>query len=152
LCRSPRFRAFPGDLRPAWPRRLSQARKHRIAGFTLIEVLIALAVVSISLAAIGSLMATTLRTMRSIDQRVALVETARAIETGLPDRGELTGGLTGDLAGHRWRVDVSPFIANFVDPRLPTPWVPQTVVIRVQSPGGAILQVNTVRLRRRTGG
>jgi general secretion pathway protein I len=152
LCRSPRFRAFPGDLRPAWPRRLSQARKHRIAGFTLIEVLIALAVVSISLAAIGSLMATTLRTMRSIDQRVALVETARAIETGLPDRGELTGGLTGDLAGHRWRVDVSPFIANFVDPRLPTPWVPQTVVISVQSPGGAVLQVDTVRLRRRTGG
>jgi general secretion pathway protein I len=108
--------------------------------------------VSISLAAIGSLMASTIRAMRSIDQRFALVETARAIETGLPGRAELTGSLAGDLAGHRWRVDVSPFIANFVDPRLPSPWVPQTVVIRVQSPGGAILQVNTVRLQRRTGG
>ena len=131
---------------------MSQTEKHGVAGFTLIEVLIALAIVSISLAAIGSLMASTIRAMRSIDQRFALVETARAVETGLPDRGELTGRLAGDLAGHRWRVDVSPFIANFVDPRLPSPWVPQAVVIRVQSPGGAILQVNTVRLRRRTGG
>jgi len=130
---------------------MSQTEKHGVAGFTLIEVLIALAIVSISLAAIGSLMASTMRAMRSIDQRFALVETARAVETGLPDRGELTGRLAGDLAGHRWRVDVSPFIANFVDPRLPSPWVPQAVVIRVQSPGGAILQVNTVRLRRRTG-
>jgi general secretion pathway protein I len=131
---------------------MSQTTNHGVAGFTLIEVLIALAIVSISLAAIGSLMASTIRTMRSIDQRFALVETARAIETGLPGRAELTGRLAGDLAGHRWRVDVSPFIANFVDPRLPSPWVPQTVVIRVQSPGGAILQVNTVRLQRRTGG
>jgi general secretion pathway protein I len=131
---------------------MSQTGKRGVAGFTLIEVLIALAVVSISLAAIGTLMAATVRGMRSIDQRFAMVETARAIETGLPDRGELTGGLSGELAGHRWRIDVSPFVANFVDPRLPTPWVPQTVVIRVQSPGGAILQVDTVRLRRRTGG
>jgi general secretion pathway protein I len=131
---------------------MSQSRKHGVAGFTLIEVLIALAIVSISLAAIGSLMASTIRAMRSIDRRFALVETARAIETGLPGRAELTGSLAGDLAGHRWRVDVSPFIANFVDPRLPSRWVPQTVVIRVQSPGGAILQVNTVRLQRRTGG
>jgi general secretion pathway protein I len=131
---------------------MSPAGKHGVAGFTLIEVLIALAIMSIALAAIGSLMASTVRAMRSIDQRFALVETARAIEAGLPDRNELSGALSGDLAGHRWRVDVSPFVANFVDPRLPSPWVPQTVVVRVQSPGGAILQVNTIRLRRRTGG
>jgi general secretion pathway protein I len=124
--------------------------KQAIAGFTLIEVLVALAIVSISLAAIGSLMASTVRTMRSIDQRFALVETARAVEAGLPDRSELTGTLSGDLAGHRWRVDVSPFTADFVDPRLPSPWVPQTVAIRVQSPGGSSLQINTIRLRRRT--
>jgi general secretion pathway protein I len=138
--------------RPAQAGRRARAARRRAAGFTLIEVLIALAIVSASLAAIGSLMATTVRAMRSIDQRFALVETARAIETGLPDRTELGGSLTGDLAGHRWRVDAAPFVADFVDPRLPTVWVPQTVVIRVQSPGGATLQVNTVRLRRRTGG
>jgi general secretion pathway protein I len=149
LSRLLRFRALSGGGRPGARPPMSLTGKQAVAGFTLIEVLIALAIVSISLAAIGSLMASTVRAMRSIDQRFAMVETARAIEAGLPDRSELTGHLSGDLAGHQWRVDVSPFVANFVDPRLPSPWVPQNVVIRVQSPGGSILQVNTVRLRRR---
>ncbi len=152
MFRSPRCRALSGGLRRGLPRRASRSGRRGVAGFTLIEVLIALAVVSISVVAIGSLMATTMRATRSIDQRFALVETARAIETGLPDRDTLTEGLSGNLAGHRWRVDVAPFKADFVDPRLPSPWEPQTVVIRVQAPGGAILQLNTIRLRRRTGG
>ena len=128
-------------------------RDRAIAGFTLIEVLVALAVVAVSLAAIGSLMAATVRGTRSVDQHLALVETARAVEAGLPERGDLAvGSLTGDMGGYRWRVDVVPFIAGFVDARLPSPWVPQTVVITVQSPAGPILRVDTVRLRRRTGG
>jgi len=152
LSRSPRFSAIFGRARRGSAPRWSRAGKRGIAGFTLIEVLIALAIVSISLAAIGSLMASTVRATRSIEQRFALVETARAIEAGLPDRSALTGPLSGDLAGHRWRVDVAPFVAGIVDPRLPSPWVPQAVAIKVQSPGGAILQVNTIRLQRRTGG
>jgi len=127
-----------------------RSRHGRVAGFTLIEVLIALAVVAISLTAIGSLMAATVRGARSIDQHLALVETARAIETGLPDRSELAERIiTGDLGGHRWRVDVLPFVANFVDPRRPSRWVPQTVVIRVQSPAGPVIELHTVRLRQR---
>jgi len=128
-------------------------RRRGAGGFTLIEVLVALAVIAISLAAIGSLIAASVRGARLLDQRLALVEIARAVETGLPDRGDLKiGRLTGEVSGHRWRVDVLPFIANNVDPRLPTPWVPQAVVIRVQSPEGSILQMNTVRLRRRSDG
>jgi general secretion pathway protein I len=128
-------------------------KRHYAAGFTLIEVLIAIAVVAVSLTAIGSLMAASIRGTRSLEQHIALVETTRAIVTGLPSREELKlGNLSGNLADHRWRVDVTPFVANNVDPRLATPWVPQEVVIRVQSPGGPIMQVNTVRLRRRTDG
>jgi general secretion pathway protein I len=123
------------------------------AGFTLIEVLIALAIVAVSLTAIGSLMAASVRGTRAIDRRLSLVETARAVETGLPDRGELAvGSLSGDIAGNRWRVDVAPLVSNLVDPRVATPWVPQSVIIRVESPGGAVLRIDTVRLRRRTGG
>jgi general secretion pathway protein I len=115
----------------------------------LIEVLVALAVVSISLAAIGSLIAVTTRGVRSIGSHLTLVETARSIVTGLPDRNQLTQGtMSGEAAGHRWRVDVLPFHADFVDPQA-TVWTPQTVVVRVQSPAGPILQVNTVQLRRR---
>jgi general secretion pathway protein I len=120
------------------------------AGFTLIEVLVALTVVAITLSAIGSLVATTIRGARSVGGHLALTETARAILTGMPARNELNpGNFSGEVAGHRWRVDVLPFYADFVDPEK-TNWVPQTVVVRVQSPNGPILQLNTVSLRRRT--
>jgi general secretion pathway protein I len=120
------------------------------AGFTLIEVLVALAVVAISLAAIGSLIAVTTRGARAVGLHLTLVETARMIVTGLPDRHQLVpSNFSGEAAGHRWRVDVMPFYADFVDSQQSTNWIPQTVVVRVQSPAGKVLQVNTVRLRRR---
>lgn len=128
-------------------------RRRASAGFSLIEVLVALSVVAVALSAIGSLVATSVRGTRSLDVHLTMVETARAIVTGLPDREQLAiGSFAGEAAGHRWRVDVLPFTATNVDPRLPTPWIPQTVVLRVQSPAGPIFQIDTVRLRRRTGG
>jgi general secretion pathway protein I len=117
----------------------------------LIEVLIALAVVAVSLAAIGSTIATTVRGARSIDRRLALVETSRAIMTGLPDRNELSpGSFSGELASHRWRVDVQPFIVDGAVNQDTARWIPQSVTIHVQSPLGGILQLDTVRLRRRS--
>jgi general secretion pathway protein I len=123
-------------------------RRRQRAGFTIIEVLVALAVVAASLAAIGAVVATTARATRSLEQRVALLQTARAIETGIPRRGQLAPGRSGgEIAGHRWRIDVAPLAAGLVEN---SPWIPLSVVIRVQSPSGAVLELNTVRLRRRT--
>lgn len=128
--------------------RPTASSRRATAGFTLIEVLVALAVVAISLSAIGSLIAVTVRGVRAIGGHLTLVETTRAIVTGLPNREQLQpGSFSGESAGHRWRVDVLPFQANFIDPRA-TDWMPQTIVVRVQSPTGPILQVNTVQLRR----
>jgi len=45
-------------------------------------------------------------------------------------------------------VDVLPFQANFVDPQVPAPWLPQALWITVQSPAGQILRINTVRLAK----
>jgi general secretion pathway protein I len=126
--------------------------RHSVTGFTLIEVVVALAVVAVSLAAIGSLMATTVRGMRAIDTRLALIETARGIETSLPDRGEFKiGSISGEVSDHRWRVDVLPFRTGNIAAQQTNPWLPQTVIIRVQSPTGAIIQIDTVRLRPRAG-
>jgi general secretion pathway protein I len=128
----------------------ARAKRAGEAGFTLVEVLVALSVVAVSLAAIGSLIAVTTRAARSVGGHLDLIETTRTIFTGLPDRSQLVpGNLAGEIGGHRWRVDVLPFYADFVDPQVGN-WIPQTVVLRVQSPAGPILQVNTVRLRPRT--
>jgi general secretion pathway protein I len=118
------------------------------AGFTLIEALVALTVVATSLGAIGSLVAANLRATKSLDQRLALIETARVILTGLPGREQLEPGESrGAIADYRWRLDVMPFIASFVDPRQRSPWVPEAIVLRVQSPTGELLRIDTVRLR-----
>lgn len=120
------------------------------AGFTLIEVLVALAVVAASLAAIGSLVAVAMRGTQGIERRVAFRETLRSIVTSLPDRRDLAAGTTtGNTAGYGWRMDVAPYASIMVDPRAPTPWLPQAVTITVRSPSGQILRVETIRLRRR---
>jgi general secretion pathway protein I len=67
---------------------------------------------------------------------------------GLPDREQLVpGSLSGELAGHRWRIDVSPLVID-ADPQA-SAWTPYSVVVQVQPPSGPVLQINTVRLRQR---
>jgi len=125
------------------------ASRHRrsCAGFTIIEVLVALAVAASSLAAIGSLIASTARGARSLEQRVALLQAARAVETGLPGRDRLVpGNLGGEIGGHRWRVNVSPLAAGGAED---SQWIPQLVTTRVQSPSGAVIELNTARIRLR---
>ena len=122
-------------------------------GFTLIEALVALAVVAVALSAIGMLISANVRATRSLDQRLALIESTRAILAALPGRDALTPGDTsGQRADQRWRLDVMPFAADFVDPSAPSPWFPEAVVLRVESPTGEILRVDTVRLRRNQSG
>lgn len=124
----------------------------RCAGFTLIEALVALAVVAISLTAIGSLMAANIRAPGKIDQHLGLVETLRAIETGLPDRAILSpGNLSGELAGHQWLIEIQPFPDEVVNSPKPNPWTPQSVAITAQSPSGATLRIDTIRLRQVAG-
>jgi general secretion pathway protein I len=120
------------------------------SGFTIIEVLIAIAVVAISLTAIGTLTGTTTRGVRSLEQHVALVETARTVAASLPSRTQLAPGeLTGELYGNRWRIGVSPFAGDASAPPPDSPWIPETITIRIQSPSGAVLGLKTVRLQRR---
>lgn len=134
-------------------RSIKPERRGNSAGFTLIEVLIALAILAVSLTAIGSLVATNIRTTRTLDERLALVATTRAILASLPSREQLVpGNLSGELEGHRWRVDVRAAARGLVDSSRPALWVPQAVALTVVSPGGRTMQIDTVRLRREPAG
>ena len=117
-------------------------------GFTLIEALVALAIVAAVLGSIGTVIATTVKGTRGIDQRLALGGTAETLLTALPARTLLKPGRqSGELGGHRWRIDVSPMnvaIAN--DAPQTGRFVPLAVTMRLQAPGGPAMQVTTVRL------
>lgn len=131
---------------------ISGKRQDDNAGFTMVEALVALAIMAFALAAIGSVVSANVRGSVTVERRLSLVETARAILTGLPGRGQLApGDMTGELGDTRWRLDVMPFDATFVNPARPTPWVPLALVVRVQGPHGEMLRLDTVRLRRAGG-
>jgi general secretion pathway protein I len=118
------------------------------AGFTILEVLIAIAVLATALTAIGALTGATTRGVRAIEQHVAVVETARSVLASLQPSTPLSSSETaGELYGNRWRIGISPFAVGAIMPD--SPWVPATVTIRVQSPSGAALNVETVRLQRK---
>jgi general secretion pathway protein I len=119
-----------------------------VAGFTLIEALVALAIIAAVLSSIGTVIATTVKGTRSIEQRLALTGAAETLLAELPARNLLKPGRqSGELAGHRWRIDVSPM--NIADagaaPQDPH-FVPLAVVMRLQAPGGPAIQFTTVRL------
>jgi len=116
------------------------------AGFTILEVLIAIAVVATVLTAIGALTGATTRGVRSIEQHVVIVETARSVLASLQSSTPLSSTeAAGELYGNRWRVGISPLAVGPVMPD--SPWFPATVTVRVQSPSGAALNVETVRLQ-----
>jgi general secretion pathway protein I len=120
------------------------------AGFTLIEALVALAVIAAVLSSIGAVIATTVKGTRSIDQRLALAGAAETLLAALPARGLLKPGRqSGEMAGHRWRIDVAPM--NVVAASPASPFVPLAINMRMQAPGGGpAIQVTTVRLVLRT--
>jgi len=118
------------------------------AGFTILEVLIAIAVVATVLTAIGALTGATTRGVRALEQHVVVVETARSVLATLRSSTPLSSSETaGELYGNRWRIGISPFPVGAVPD---SPWVPATVTVRVQSPSGAALDVQTIRLQQKS--
>ena len=121
------------------------------AGFTIIEVLVALALVAVVIVAIGSLMATNVRGVRSFEQHVALLQASRTVMTiGIAPRAELrSGSSSGQIDGYRWTVDVAPLGGEWAVDNADVPWMPELVRVRVKSPTGAVSDIRTVRLMKR---
>ncbi len=121
------------------------------AGFTIIEVLIALAIVAVGIVAIGSVMATNVRGVRSLEQHVALMQATRTvIAAGIPARAQLgPGTLSGQTDDYRWTLEVGPLGGDWAVPGADIAWIPELVRIRVRSPSGATSDIRTVRLIHR---
>ena len=129
----------------------SPSTERRDAGFTIIEVLVALALVAVVIVAIGSLMATNVRGVRSFEQHVALLQAARTVmTTGIAPRAELrSGSSSGQIDGYRWTIDVAPLGGEWAVDNADVPWMPELVRVRVKSPTGAVSDIRTVRLMKR---
>jgi general secretion pathway protein I len=121
------------------------------AGFTIIEVLIALVIVAVSIVAIGSVMSANARGVRALESHVALVQSAQTVfATAIPPRKELAPGtLSGQLRDFRWQVDIGPVGSDWVVEGADVAWIPELVKIRVRSPSGATVNLETVRLMHR---
>jgi general secretion pathway protein I len=124
----------------------------RDAGFTIIEVLIALAIISVSIVAIGSVMSTNTRGVRSLEQHVALMQTVRTVmATGIPPRAQLGAGTSsGQIDDYRWTIDVGSLGGDWTVPGADVAWIPELVRVRVRSPSGAVSELRTVRLMHRS--
>lgn len=134
---------------------MSPARQQPIdwpeAGFTILEVLIALAVVAVSIVAIGSVMSTNARGVRVLENHVALMQTAQTVlATAIPPRQQLVpGSRSGQLHDFRWQVDVGPVGGDWDPGDADVAWIPELVTIRVRSASGATVDLKTVRLMHR---
>jgi general secretion pathway protein I len=146
----------------------SDARPRRgNAGFTLIEVLVAIAVLAVVLGAIGAVVGNTVRAIRSVDRRLPLLETAQSLIAALPARDALQPGTQTGMSGDfRWRIDAvllnrnvpdnaaaalstaatgaSPAATAGAPPKVI--WVPLAITVRVQGSEGSPLRLDTVRL------
>jgi general secretion pathway protein I len=118
----------------------------------MIEAVVALALMMIVLAAIGTLVASNARGAWKLEQHTALVDAARVVVSTLPNAGaRMPEELRGQVAGHRWQMRVTPFLDDI--PVVPdSRFVPQRIELRVQSPSGAVMSVETIRLQSRSGG
>jgi general secretion pathway protein I len=122
----------------------------RDAGFTIIEVLVALAIVAVGIVGIGAVMSTNARGVRTLENHLALMQTAQtALATAIPLRKDLAAGtLSGQIHDYRWQVDIGPAGGGWSVNEADAPWIPELVRVRVRSPSGATVDLETVRLMR----
>lgn len=111
----------------------------------------ALALVAVSIVAIGSVLGVKVRGVRALEQHVALMQATRTLMTvGIPPRAELQNGTSsGQAEGYRWTIDISPLGNGWDVPGANVAWTPELVRIRVKSPGGSLSDIRTVRLMPR---
>ena len=95
-------------------------------------------------------MSTNARGVRTLENHVALIETAQTVlATAIPPRKDLVPGtLSGQIRDYRWQVDIGPVGGGWIVGDADPAWLPELVRVRVRSPSGALVELETVRLMR----
>ena len=115
-------------------------------GFTLIEALVALAVLAAGLAAIGELGFQSVAAARRAETRFFLASAARKAFAALPV-GRVDGGsIEGEIDGAAWRLRSSPFAFDLGGAPAAAVWTPTAIRLVVASPSGGKITIDTVRL------
>ena len=118
-------------------------------GFTLIEVVVAIAVLALVLGAIGGAVGTTVKGLRSVDRQLPLLETAQSLLATLPERNALRPGVQrGTTGAVRWQIAVAPLNSGVDGAGAPVSakWMPLLVTVSVQGRDGPPVRLDTIRL------
>jgi prepilin-type N-terminal cleavage/methylation domain-containing protein len=133
-------------LREAWQLRRDSSGQ---AGFTLLEALVALAVILAFAAVLGPHLSQARRIMADADGRIAAQVLLRSLLDAPFDRSGLANvSRDGETAGLRWSVACKPVAAAAAD--RPN-WRAYSVMVTVAWGSDQVITAETIRLRRSPG-
>lgn len=117
------------------------------AGFTLLEALVALALVLAFVATLGPYLFYSRRLMGDAEQRVAAQILLRTLLDAPFDRSRLANALrSGELNGLRWRIVSEPFAIEAVPSALRPSWAAYRIIASVSTSAGRTVSAETIRL------
>ena len=120
----------------------------RRAGFTLLEALVALALMLAFAAAIVPFLFQARSIMSQADRRVAAHVLLRSLIAAPYSRSAAASAREGESSGLRWRVVAQPLAVPVLPPKEGASWVPMRVVATVSWGPGRVVSAETVRLGR----
>jgi type II secretory pathway pseudopilin PulG len=117
------------------------------AGFTLLEALVALALVLAFVATVEPYLFYSRRLMGNAEQRVAAQILLRTLLDAPFDRSRLANVVRGgELNGLRWRIVTEPFAIDAASSEPSPPWNAYRVIASVSTSAGQIVSAETIRL------